>query len=152
MSKATLYLRKVTIDEEPELVAKIGKFFSTDFGTNGFMLRDSKIIGQHFFALQNDKGALYAAASGKIDEKDPSVFKLFNILVDNDSRGVGIGKWFLEQLERKFKDIIKENKNELRKMRVRVIPGNNSSEFYEKSGYENEDGYEWPLFKSVQIK
>jgi len=42
-------------------------------------------------ALQNDKGALYAAAAGRIDEEDPNLFKLFNILVDLDSRDVGIG-------------------------------------------------------------
>lgn len=124
MSKATLYLRKVSITEEPELVAKIGKLFSTDFGTNGFTLADGRIIGQHFFALQDDKGALYAAAAGRIDEEDPSLFK----------------------------GIIKENNAELCEMRVRVIPGNNSSEFYKKSGYESENGYEWPLFKTVKIE
>lgn len=141
-----LMMRQIFIEKEPLLIERIGKIFAGHSATTGFSLNDERIREHFFFVIVDTDENVFAAASGCIDEVDPRIFKLLNLIVRDDHRGIGLGSWFLEQIEREAKDILYRVSPDKDGLRMRLIPGGNSAPFYLANGYVQVDFF---MFKDL---
>lgn len=141
-----LLMRQVFIESDPLLIERIGKIFASHPVTTGFALHDERVRDHCFFVIIDTNENVFAAASGCIDEVDPRMFKLLNLIVRDDHQGFGLGSWFLERIEREVKDILYRVSRDKGGLRMRLIPGGNSAPFYSANGYVQVDFF---MFKNL---
>lgn len=124
--------------EEP-LLSMVAQLFGSHPATNTFAPSDERIIDNYFFVVLDGQEQLIAAASARVDETDAGVLKLLNIIVESQYRGRGIGTWFLRYIEAEAKSILLQNHANHGDLKIRVVPGGSSDDFYASRGYQKHD-------------
>lgn len=134
------------VKENDRLLQAANKLFRSNPTTNELPIWDACFDDRYIFAMTNENNLLLAAGSGLIDEVNRGMFRLTNVIVQQNYRGMGLGSLFLNCIEREVKLILSSTRDEKYCLKIRVIAGGNSAHFYLRNGFTGED---FILFKEL---
>lgn len=139
--KKPIQLKARYLDQRSEehLLSVVAQLFGSHPATNTFSPSDERTEDDYIFVVVDGQEQLIAAASARVDETDSGTLKLLNIIVKSQYRSLGIGTWFLRYIEAEARSILARNPANHGDIKIRLVPGGSSYEFYASRGYQKHD-------------